>query len=202
MVYQGSAPQHKLHSLQAGTRYTLRLQAVNAIGSSCWSQGFSFTTTRLPPLPPSQLQCTLEADPSRSLLRLVPHCYMASAKCCQHPLALGLFKLPVILPLCMHGRHEIIVVRQPGSSECGSGIWVCKHYHNGNPLLEFSWCALLSLRSLHSNKTSSVASCCCLYCNVVNTLACAVCKLVLRVIGLASQLAGKQPLKPALSMLK
>lgn len=66
VAYQGTAPQYKLQGLQAGTSYSLRVRAVNAVGQGSWSEEASFSTTRLPPPPPTQVDCAVEADPLRS----------------------------------------------------------------------------------------------------------------------------------------
>lgn len=65
VAYQGAAPQYKLQGLPAGTSYHVRVCAVNAIGHGSWSEEASFSTTQLPPLPPTQLDCAVEADPVR-----------------------------------------------------------------------------------------------------------------------------------------
>ena len=70
VAYQGTAPQYKLQGLQAGTSYSLRVRAVNAVGQGSWSEEASFSTTRLPPPPPTQVDCAVEADPLRSELYL------------------------------------------------------------------------------------------------------------------------------------
>ena len=62
-VYHGSSVLHKLQGLEAGTSYSLRVAAVNAVGKGAWSEEASFATTRLPPEPPAGLECTLDADP-------------------------------------------------------------------------------------------------------------------------------------------
>lgn len=63
--YQGAAPQFKLQGLEAGTSYYIRVRAVNAMGQGKWSEPASFSTAQLPPLPPTQVDCTVEADPVR-----------------------------------------------------------------------------------------------------------------------------------------
>ncbi|KAL3147790.1 Fibronectin type III domain-containing protein 3B, variant 2 [Trebouxia sp. C0010 RCD-2024] len=62
-VYRGCQLQYRLQGLEAGTSYSLRVQAVNGVGEGCWSEEAGFATTRLPPQPPQGLECTLEADP-------------------------------------------------------------------------------------------------------------------------------------------
>ena len=62
-VYHGSNTLHKLQGLKAGTAYSLRVQAVNAVGRGVWSEECTFTTARLPPLPPAELECCVDADP-------------------------------------------------------------------------------------------------------------------------------------------
>ena len=63
MVYHGSSTLHKLQGLRAGSDYSLRVQAVNAVGKGSWSEETGFTTTRLPPQPPVGLECMVDADP-------------------------------------------------------------------------------------------------------------------------------------------
>ena len=55
--------QCKLQALEAGTSYAVRVQAVNSVGEGKWSAESSFATTYLPPEPPSQLECSVDADP-------------------------------------------------------------------------------------------------------------------------------------------
>ena len=62
-VYHGGNLLYKLQGLEAGTSYSLRVAAVNAVGKGCWSEEAQFATTRLPPQPPAGLECTLDADP-------------------------------------------------------------------------------------------------------------------------------------------
>ena len=62
-VYHGNNLLYKLQGLEAGTSYSLRVAAVNAVGKGCWSEEARFATTRLPPEPPAGLECTLDADP-------------------------------------------------------------------------------------------------------------------------------------------
>ena len=50
-VYHGSSVLHKLQGLEAGTSYSLRVAAVNAVGKGSWSEEARFATTRLPPEP-------------------------------------------------------------------------------------------------------------------------------------------------------
>ena len=62
-VYHGSSLLHKVQGLEAGTSYSLRVAAVNAVGKGCWSEEAQFATTRLPPERPAGLECSLDADP-------------------------------------------------------------------------------------------------------------------------------------------
>ena len=61
--YRDKLTQCKVQGLEPGTSYSLRVQAVNSVGAGDWSAQTSFSTTRLPPQPPSKLECTVDADP-------------------------------------------------------------------------------------------------------------------------------------------
>ena len=82
-VYHGSTTQFRVHGLEAGSSYHLRVQAANTVGRGEWSAESSFATTRLPPQPPCKLECSVDADPLQrwvSLLGLtMPLCWAAAA---------------------------------------------------------------------------------------------------------------------------
>lgn len=67
-VYHGSSQLFKMQGLEAGSRYSLRVQAVNSMGRGEWSSKTSFATTRQPPPPPCQLECIVDADPLQRCL--------------------------------------------------------------------------------------------------------------------------------------